>query len=103
MKSPVVIRDELDFVTRLRQQGAKPHGELSDQEKLIEAHRELNELQDLLRWLAPKIRVRNANGLMMERKCVLCTRTGSERVQSNGMWITRAAPCRHAEIFKYLK
>jgi len=60
-------------------------------------------LEDLLRWVAPKIRVRNANGLMMDNKCALCSRTSRERVQRNGYWVTEHSPCRHEEIFAFLK
>ena len=64
-----------------------PQLTMSD-EKLAE---ELRYVQELLRWIAPKIIVRDGNGKRSQRMCILCPRARALRI-----------PCRHAEIFAFL-
>lgn len=48
-------------------------------------------LTELLRWLAPKIQVYNANGKKSDRFCALC-----------GVCRRLRTPCRHAEVWEFL-
>jgi hypothetical protein len=51
-------------------------------------------LKNLIRWIAPRIERRNANGMPSDRFCLLCVM---------GQPQFRRQPCRHDEIFQIAK
>jgi hypothetical protein len=65
-----------------------PHSGEQDLEK------ENARLRDLLAWVAPRIRRRNANGMESDSLCLLCVM---------GIPEFKRQPCRHAEIFALAK
>lgn len=63
----------------------------SELRRLVVQLRERNrELTELLLWLGPRIRRRNANGAESERFCLCCTL---------GQPQYKRLPCRHSEIW----
>ena len=62
----------------------------------------LKQAVDLLRWLAPLLPVRDANGHRSKRFCILCDRVARRKEMHNGKVVTVAGPCRHDEIYQYL-
>jgi hypothetical protein len=54
----------------------------------------IGQLEALIRWIAPRIQRRNANGGVSDQFCILC---------SLGQPEFKRQPCRHAEIWAIAK
>jgi len=85
----------MEIAAEVIQQGGIPN-----QESILRGR--IKDLEDLLRWVAPLIQVRDANGRLNPHMCLLCTRLGSRRAEHNGHIIARREPCRHLEIYDFL-
>lgn len=57
------------------------------------------DLIDLIKWVGPLIRMRDANGKVTDRFCLLCGRGGY--IKEGGR--AKRVPCRHAEIWAFLE